>query len=126
MKLFRRLFPSFEKPVERPRYVNIEPESYEFGGIGTVLLLAATCGVAFALWEPSHQVTSPFATASATRPAPSEIARVASRESNSSAESADEEPNPTVGFSNLCSQRATARRDCVSAKALRDARMNAP
>src|ERR1700710_958292 len=60
MKLFRFLFPSLEKPIERPRYLNLEPDTHEFRGVGVVLLLAATCGVALALWEPSQQVTSPF------------------------------------------------------------------
>ena len=129
MNLFRFLFPSFEKPVERPRYLNIEPEAHDFRGIGTVLLLAASCGVALALWEPSHQVTSPFATASVSPPAcarPPQHGKVAIQETTASADAEDDQPAPTVRLSTLCSQRATARRDCASAKAVKEARLKAP
>ena len=121
--MFRSLFPSFEKPVERPRYVNIEPESHEFSGVGVVLLLAASCGVALALWEPSHQVTSPFVTATTTRSAPTAAGKTAEPETIAAADSDDDQAQPTVKLSTVCSQRATARRDCADVKAIKDARL---
>ena len=125
--MFRFLFPSFEKPVEQRPYVNLEPESHEFSGVGVVLLLAASCGVALALWEPSHQVTSPFVTASPQRAAPAVASKAASQETTAAAEAAaeadDDQVAPTVKLSTLCSQRATARRDCAGVKALKDARL---
>lgn len=124
MTLFRFSFPSFEKPVERQRYLNLEPETHEFRGVGAVLLLAASCGVALALWEPSQQVTTPFATTSASRPAPAAAAKPAAQETTAVADPVEEEVAPTVKLSTVCSQRATARRDCASAKALKDARLN--
>lgn len=123
--LFRFLFPTFEKPVERPHYVELAPESHEFRAVGVVLVLAASCGVALALWEPSHQVTTPFMT-SASRPAPAAAGNAASQETTAAAAEAEDEVTPTVKLSTLCSQRTTARRDCASVKALKDARMNAP
>jgi hypothetical protein len=121
--LFRFLFPTFEKPVERPHYVDLQPETHEFRAVGVVLLLAASCGVALALWEPSHQVTTPFATASAPRSAPATAGSAATPETTAAADVEDEQVAPTVKLSTLCSQRATARRDCASVKALKDARM---
>jgi hypothetical protein len=123
--LFRITFPSFEKPVDRPRYLNVETERRNFRGIGIVLVLAAACGVALALWEPSHQVTSPFATAASSRPTPAS----APSESVAAAPAAVEEDDqtaPTVKLSTLCSQRATARRDCANVKAMKEARVTAP
>jgi hypothetical protein len=126
--LLRFLFPSFEKPGARPRYVNIESESHDFRGVGTVLLLAASCGVALALWEPSHQVTTPFATASAPRSVTASVGapKVASPETTAAADAEDDQSTATVKLSTLCSQRATARRDCASVKAVKDARLKAP
>jgi len=119
--LFRLFFPSFEKPVDRPRYLNIEQESRSYHGVWIVLLLAAVCGIGFSLWEPSHQVTSPFVSAS-TPPAAAKAA-----DTTAAAPQAEEETvAPTVKLSTLCSQRATARRDCASVKAFKDARLNAP
>jgi hypothetical protein len=123
MTLFRSLFPSFEKPVERQRYLNLEPETHEFRGVGAVLLLAASCGVALALWEPSQQVTTPFTTASASRPAPAVAGKPAPQETTAVAD-ATEDDTPTVKLSTACSQRATARRDCANARAFKDARLN--
>lgn len=126
--MFRFLFPSFEKPVERPRYLNIEPEARDFRGIGTVLLLAASCGVALALWEPSQRITSPFATASMSRPAPAEAVKTAAGPETTAAadDIEDDQPVPTVKLTAFCSQRTTARRDCASVKAFKDARLKAP
>jgi hypothetical protein len=123
MTLFRSLFPSFEKPVDRQRYLNLEPETHEFRGVGTVLLLAASCGVALALWEPSQQVTTPFATASASRSAPPVAGKPVPQETTAVADATEDEA-PTVKLSTACSQRATARRDCASVRALKDARVN--
>lgn len=126
--MFRFLFPSFERPVERPRFVNLEPESHDFRGVGTVLLLAASCGVALALWEPSHQVTSPFVAAPGSRSAPMTADRAPSQETTAAAAAADADDDaaPTVKLSTLCSQKTTARRDCAEVKAIKDARLNAP
>jgi hypothetical protein len=126
--LLRFLFPSFEKPDARRRYLNVEPESHDFRGVGTVLLLAASCGVALALWEPSHQVTTPFATASASRSVTASVgaSKLAAPETTAAADAEDDQSTPTVKLSTLCSQRATARRDCASAKAVKDARLTAP
>jgi hypothetical protein len=124
MALFRFSFPSFEKPVERQRYLNLEPETHEFRGVGAVLLLAASCGVALALWEPSQQVTTPFATTSASRSGPAAAAKPAAQETTAIADPAEDEVAPIAKLSTVCSQRATARRDCASAKALKDARLN--
>jgi hypothetical protein len=121
--LFR--FPSFEKPVDRQRYLNLEPETHEFRGVGAVLLLAATCGVALALWEPSQQVTTPFATAPASRSAPAATGNPATQETTAVADPTEDDVAPTVKLSTVCSQRATARRDCASVRALKDARLNA-
>jgi hypothetical protein len=119
--LLRFSLPSFEKPVERPRYLNVETEGRNFRGIGIVLALAAFCGVALALWEPSHQVTSPFATASRSTPTPTPAETVAV----AAAVEEDDQAAPTVKLSTLCSQRATARRDCANVRAMKDARLNA-
>lgn len=125
--MFRFLFPSFEKPVDRPRYINIEQEGRDYRGVGAVLLLAAVCGVGFALWEPSHQVTTPFVTASGARSTPVEAAAKAMETTAVAAESEDEQvAAPTVKLSQQCAQRATARRDCASVRAFKDARLNAP
>jgi hypothetical protein len=126
--VFRFLFPSFEKPTARSRFVNIEPESHDFRGVGTVLLLAASCGVALAFWEPTHQVTTPFVTASAPRSVTPSVgaSKVAGPETTSAADAEDDQSTATVKLSTLCSQRATARRDCASVKAVKDARLKAP
>jgi hypothetical protein len=128
--LFRFLFPTFEKPIDRPRYVNLEPETHEFRGVGIVLLLAASCGVALALWEPSHQVTTPFVTASSSRPASVAAGDTANQETTAAADVTgdveDDQTAPTVKLSTLCSQRSTARRDCAGVRALKDARLTAP
>jgi hypothetical protein len=127
-KLLRFLFPSFEKPQARPRFVNIERESHDFRSVGTVLLLAASCGVALAFWEPTHQVTTPFVTASAPRSVTPAVgaSKVAGPETTSTADADDDQSTATVKLSTLCSQRATARRDCASVKAVKDARLKAP
>ncbi len=133
----RYLFPSFEKPVERPRYLNLEPARRDFRGIGTVLVLAASCGVALALWEPSTRATTPFVTASVQQPAPVESSKAASsalvqagkagiQETTAAAEADDDQAPPTVKLSVFCSQRTTARRDCADVKALKEARLKAP
>src|SRR3954447_26065654 len=124
MTLFGFLFPSFEKPPERPRYLNLEPDTHEFRGVGTVLLLAAGCGVALALWEPSRQVTTPFVATSASRSAPAATGKPAIPETTAAADAEEDQVAPTVKLSTACSQRATARRDCASVKALKDARLN--
>lgn len=133
----RRLFPSFEKPAARPRYFNLEPARRDFRGVGIVLALAASCGVALALWEPSAQATTPFVTASVPRSAPADagkIARdapadagkVAIQETTASAAADDDQAAPTVKLSVFCSQRTTARRDCADVKALKESRLRAP
>lgn len=136
--MLRFLFPSFEKPQARQRYVNIEPESHDFRGVGTVLFLAASCGVALAFWEPTHQVTTPFVTASVPRsvtPSASSprsatpsvsASKVADPETTATVDAEDDQSAPTVKLSTLCSQRATARRDCANVKAVKDARLTAP
>jgi len=123
LTLFRSFLPSFEKPVERQRYLNLEPETHEFRGVGVVLLLAASCGVALALWEPSQQVTTPFATASASRSTHAVANKPAPQETTAVADSTEDDA-PTVKLSTVCSQRATARRDCANVRAFKDARLN--
>lgn len=131
----RYLFPSFEKPVERPRYLNLEPARRDFRGIGTVLVLAVSCGVALALWEPSTQATTPFVTAAVeaskvANPAPAGVSKVAIQETmaaaGTAAETDDDQAALTVKLSAFCSQRTTARRDCAEVKALKEARLKAP
>jgi hypothetical protein len=133
----RGLFPSFEKPVERPRYLNLQPARRDFRGIGIVLFLAASCGVALALWEPSTLATTPFVTASVPRSAPveasktaisapAEVSKAAIQETTAAAEADDDQATPTVKRSVFCSQRTTARRDCADVKALKEARLKAP
>jgi len=139
MTLFRRFLPTFEKPVARPRHIHMEEDSREFGGVAVVLLLAASCGVGLALWEPSQQITSPFVTASAPPPAaPASTVAPASTAAPTSAKAPepettataadvdDDQAAPTVKLSSQCAQRTTARRDCANAKAFKDARVNAP
>src|SRR5262249_22119346 len=123
--MFRFLFPSFERPVARQKFTNVTPETRDFRGVGTVLLIAATCGVGIALWEPSQQLTSPFSSNAVTRPA-SEVAKVASADTTASAEADEDQSTPTVRLSAQCAQRATARRDCANAKAFRETRLKAP
>ena len=89
-------------------------------------------------WEPTHQVTTPFVTASAPRsvtPSASSprsatpsvsASRVAGPETTATVDAEDDQSAPTVKLSTLCSQRATARRDCASVKAVKDARLKAP
>lgn len=125
--MFRFLFPSFEKPVDRPRYINIEQDSRDFRGIGAVLALAAVCGLGFVLWEPSHQVTTPFVTATPARPTPATASAKAPETTAVAAEAEEDQVvAPTVKLSAQCAQRATARRDCASVRAFKDARLNAP
>jgi hypothetical protein len=139
MNVLRSIFPSFEKPTARPRYLNIEPERRNFRGIGAVVLLAASCGVALALWEPSQRITSPFVTAStpaatkaASTPAATKAAstpaatEAASQETTAAASVEDDQFTPTAKLSAFCSQRATARRDCASVKAFMETRLTAP
>jgi hypothetical protein len=129
-----RLFPTFEKPVERARHLNIEPARRNFGGVAAVLVLAASCGVALALWEPSTRSTTPFVTAStpsvaeATKvaAAPQPAGKAVAQETTAAAEVEDDEPALTVKLSSQCTQRATARRDCANVKALKEARLKAP
>jgi hypothetical protein len=130
--MFSRLFPTFEKPVERPRYLNVEPGHHDFSSVATVLVLAAACGVALALWEPSIR-TTPFTTAS-VRPAaeatvaaaPQAAPQAMTQETTAAAEVEDDQPAPTVKTSTLCAQRTSARRDCAQVKAIKDARLTAP
>lgn len=126
--MFRSFIPSFEKPVAPPRYINVEAESRSFRGVGTVLLLAVLGGATFAFWEPSHQVTTPFVTASVPRSVPVATPTTAAAETTAAAQAdaEDDQAAPTVKLSTLCSQRATARRDCASVKAFKDARLSAP
>jgi hypothetical protein len=129
-----RLFPTFEKPVERSRYLNLEPARRDFSGIAMVLVLAASCGVAFALWEPSTRATTPFVTASApstadttkVAAAPQAAGKPVAQETMAAANVEEDEPALTVGLSSQCAQRATARRDCANVKALKEARLKAP
>jgi cytoskeletal protein RodZ len=120
----RRLIPSFEKPVERPRYLNIEPQRRDFRGIGTVLGLAIVCGIGFAIWEPSHTTSTP------SQPGPrvqADAAKAAAPETTAAAEAEDDDqPAPTVKLSTACAQRPTARRDCAGVKAFKEARLKAP
>lgn len=124
--MFRSLFPSFQQPADRPRYLNIEPEGRNFRGVGIVLLLAAVCGVAVALWEPSNQITSPFVTAATPRSAPATVGAQPETAAVDTDDDDDDQVTPTVKLTTLCSQRATARRDCANVKAMKDARLNAP
>ena len=123
----RGLFPTFEKPVMRPRYLNLEPQRHDFRGVGTVLLLAASCGVALALWEPSSRATTPFVTASVekSKSEPAGVSKVAMQETTAAAEAEDDQPALTVKLSTFCSQRTTARRDCAGVKAFKEARIKA-
>ena len=125
MTLLRFLLPSFEKPVDRPRFIHIEPEGYDFRGIGTVLILAASCGVAIALWDPSYQVTSSREVTSPTVAASSlATTKVNAPQTTASADDEDDDPAPAVRLSSQCS-RATARRDCAKEKAMKEARLKA-
>ena len=129
--MFSRLFPTFEKPIERPRYLNVEPAHRDFSSVATVLVLAAACGVALALWEPSIR-TTPFTTASvrptaeATTVATAPQASAAIAQETTAAADVEDESTPTVKTSTLCAQRASARRDCAQVKAIKDARLTAP
>lgn len=125
----RDLFPSFEKPVERQRYLNIEPQRRDFRGIGTVLGLALFCGIALAMWESSHATSTPVATAATQpRPAQADANKAADAETTAAAaaEADDDQPAPTVKLSTACSQRLTARRDCAGVKAFKEARLTKP
>jgi hypothetical protein len=52
--------------------------------------------------------------------------KAGSDETTASADTDDDQAAPTVKLSASCSQRATARRDCASAKAFKDARLATP
>lgn len=121
--LFRSIFPSFEKPVARAQFLNIQQERRSFRGIAAVLLIAAGCGIGIALWEPSSQVTSPLVSEGITA-APAPVAKVA--ETTAVANADDDQSTPTVKLSAFCSQRTSARRACANVKAFRDARLTAP
>ena len=120
--MFRSIFPSFEKPVARAQFLNIQHERRSFRGVAAVLLIAAGCGIGIALWEPSSQVTSPLVSAAITAPAP--VAKVA--ETTAVANVDDDQSAPTVKQSSFCSQRTSARRACANVKAFKDARLTAP
>ena len=52
--------------------------------------------------------------------------KVADPETTATVDAEDDQSAPTVKLSTLCSQRATARRDCANVKAVKDARLTAP
>jgi hypothetical protein len=120
--LFRSVFPSFEKPVARAQFLNIQQERRSYRGVAAVLLIAAGCGIGIALWEPSSRVTSPLVSAATTAPAP--VAKVA--ETTAVANVDDDQSVPTVKLSSFCSQRTSARRACANVRAFKDARLTAP
>ncbi len=100
-----RLFPSFEKPVDRQRYLNVQPQRRGYGGIVAVLAFAGLCGFLLALPDRS---LPPQAPAPSAKP----VEKVA-------AVTADDSAKPTM----LCNDKPTARRACADAKAAREARL---
>lgn len=121
--LFRSIFPSFEKPVERPQFLNIQQDRRHFRAIGAVLLIAAGSGVGMALWEQSHKVPARSMAALAATPA---LESTTSEITTAGANGDDDQSAPTVKQSAFCSQRTSARRACADVKALKEARLTAP
>lgn len=125
----RNLFPSFEKPVERPRYLNLEPaRRRDFRGIGTVLGVAVIFGAGFAFWQSANAPSASLAVAAVqSRPAAIAAGKPAvAVETQAAAVTEEDVPAPTVKLSTICAQRKTARRDCASVRAFKEARLNAP
>ncbi len=106
-----RLFPSFEKPVDRQRYLNVQPQRRGYGGIAAVLAFAGLCGFLLALPDRSLSPQVPVRVAVTTSSA-KPVEKVA-------AVTADESAKLTT----LCNDKPTARRACADAKAAREARL---
>lgn len=112
-----RLFPSFEKPVVRQRFLNVQPQRRGYGGIGAVLAFSALCAFLLALPDTSQPPKAPARAAVATPAKPAAIETTAG-----TAAAADDEP--AVKLSALC-DKPTARRACAEAKAAKEARLAA-
>jgi hypothetical protein len=113
-----RLFPSFERPVDRKRYLNVQPQRRGYGVIGAVAALSALLGtgIVLALPETSQLASAPpravMAAKSNPQPAIEQTA------------AAEDERLGRPSYA-LCTEKPTARRACVQIKAAREARLAA-
>ncbi len=122
MSLFRFLFPSFEKPVARQPYINLERPRRRLSGVGIALGVSVLFGSALALpqilqlpkGQQQFDAPSPAKTEAA---APGETATISSETAAAYADAAQ----PSVKLSALCAEKPTARRACAQAQAAKEA-----
>lgn len=115
-----RLFPSFEKPVARQRYINVQPQRPGYGGIGGVLVLSALCGIGIVLALPE----TPQLSSAAPRTAVTATLKQAPAIETTATAAADDD-EIFRKLSALCTDKPTARRACAEAKAAKEARLAA-
>jgi hypothetical protein len=115
-----RIFPSFERPVAPPRYLNVRPERR---GLGLTVAGVFAAGLACAIALTPKGQDQPASAAVETAAAPVSTARVADepQQKVAAAEPAKTPaPEKTVAraakLAVTCARSATARRDCVEAK----------
>lgn len=116
----RNLFPSFERPSHRPRYLNIETARGGRGRvIGGVALLGVACALALTLTQPDASPVAeiPSAQAAASPAAPVNKAKLAE------APAAAVEKPPAAKVWASCAQKTTARRECAMARAAKEAKL---
>ncbi len=110
-----RLFPSFEKPVARQKYLNVSPLRRSYGGIVAVLALSALWGLL---------LTVPDALQLPKTPAVEKPQTVAAKpEQTVAAAPTAAEDESVIRLSALCTDKPTARRACAAVKAAREARL---
>jgi hypothetical protein len=115
---FRSLFPSFERPVPPPRYLNIRPEGRGIGRkIGALMAGCLAFGIALAQFDGAPPVEGAVPPAAALA-APAQV----------TAPSEATLATPAVGKPRkitqvACGQKASVRRDCADIRAAREAKL---
>lgn len=123
MSPFRFLFPSFEKPVARQPYINLERPRRRLSGVGIALGVSVLFGSALALPQ-ILQLPKGQQQFDAPSPAKTEAAASGETATISSAAAAAayaDAAQPSVKLSALCAEKPTARRACAQAQAAKEA-----
>jgi hypothetical protein len=116
---FRSIFPSFERPVPPPRYLNIRPEGRGIGRkIGALMAGCLAVGIALAQFDgapPAEGTALPVMGSAAT------AQFAAPAEAMLAATPAIEKPRKITPV--VCGQKASVRRDCADIRAAREAKL---